>query len=209
MRHLALIPLFLVLLFSCGGAQTSPDPRGTLVGKHYSNDLLGFSFDLTPDWDTVSGGRYYNNQKWNDVLDSSIEGRENLPYKFTHLIAVERGNPQDSLYCVVGAITEDLAVVGSARQYFEYTEQLVSSDWTVYPRWEFSDIRPQKTIGGEEFLAQGIFVWTSPTEKRTRMNYCREIGDKLLVVTISGFQSTEALVKAKELLASVKWHNQR
>lgn len=205
MSHVAVILALPMLLLACGGGQSSIDPRGTFIGSNYTNAQLGFSFELPAEWDTVTGGRYYNDPGWNAVLDSSIEGRADIPYKFTHLIAVERVNATDSLYSAIGVLTEDLAVVGSANKYFKYNQDLLSSDTTQYPKWEFSDIRPQTTIGGKEFLMQGVFVWTSPDEKMNRITYCREIGDRLLVFTITDFHTKAALAKAKDFLRTVKW----
>jgi hypothetical protein len=199
------IVTFPLLLLACGGAQSTVDPRGVFTGRHYSNELLGFSFELPPEWDTLSGGRYYNDPGWNAVLDSSIEGRSDIPYKFTHLLAVETSGAPDSLYSAIGIITEDIAVVGSAAEYFKHSEEIVSADTARYPRWEFSEVRPQSTIGGKEFLMQGVFVWTGPDEKMNRISYCREIGDKLLVFTVTDFHSKASLEKAKDFLKTVKW----
>jgi hypothetical protein len=199
-----LVPLFLI---SCKGPERDIDVQGTLVGKHYSNPALGFSLDLPAEWDTVAGDRYYSDPGWNAVLDSSIKDRRSIPYKFTHLLTLARENADDDLYCAIGIIVEDMDVVGSAREYFEYTQRLVSHDPARYPKWEFSDIQPQTTIGGKEFLTQAIFVWTAPDEKKHRVTYCREIEDKLLVVTITDFYYKEALAKARELLTTVKWHD--
>lgn len=52
---------------------------------------------------------------------------------------------------------------------------------------------------------QGTFVWTGPEEKMNRISYCREIGDKLLVFTITDFHTKAALKEAKDFLRTVKW----
>jgi hypothetical protein len=205
MNQGTIIVTFPLLLLACGGARSSVDQRGVFTGRQYANDMLGFSFELSSEWDTVMGARYYNEPGWNTILDSSIAGREKLDNKFTHLIAVERANTSDTLYSAIGILTEELAVVGSAEEYFQYTQDLVESDSTLYPKWEFSDIRPQTTIGGKEFLMQAVFVWTSQDEKINRITYCREVGDKLLVFTITDFHSKAALGKAKDFLRTVKW----
>ncbi len=206
----SLISILALLLLSCEEAQVSVDAKGTLAGGHYSNDLLGFSLDLPAEWDTISEERYYNNQDWNTVLDSSIEGWKKIPYKFTPLIIVERGVLADSSYSAIAIITEDISVVGSTGKYLKHMEDLVSTDSTrLFPKWEFSEIHPPYTVGGKEFLSQLQVVWSSSDEiADARIICCREIGAKLLVVAITDCQSQGAMDEAKELLAAVKWNNE-
>ncbi|MBK7945169.1 MAG: hypothetical protein IPJ85_07650 [Flavobacteriales bacterium] len=199
------IVAFPLILLACGGAQPTVDPRGVFTGRHYSNDVLGFSLELPPEWDTVSGGRYYNDPGWNAVLDSSIEGRSEIPYKFTHLLAIETTGAQTHCIQSLELLRRDLSVVGNATEYFKHTEEMVSTDSSRFPWWEFSEVRPTSTIGGKEFLMQGTFVWTAPEEKMNRISYCREIGDKLLVFTITDFHYKAALKQAKDLLKKVEW----
>lgn len=199
------IASFLTLLTSCGERDKDQDVRGTLIGRHYTNDVLGFALDIPADWDTLASERYFNNPQWNPVLDSSIMNRDQLHVKYTSLLDLERGASSDSAYCAIGILVEDLSVVRSAREYFAYSERLVGKAPASYPKWEFSDPIADSTIGGRNFSVQFVNVWTSSTVGATRVTYCREIQDKLLVFTVTDCVNKEAFGKAQKLLRSVKW----
>lgn len=210
MSRTPFLSILVLLLLSCEEAEVPADPKGKLTGRHYSNDLLGFSIDLPIEWDTISEGRYYKNQDWNAVLDSSINDRKEIPYKFTPLILLERGILDDSLYSAIAIITEEMGVVGSAAKYLARMQDLVSADSArLFPRWGFSEIHPPYVVGGREFLSQLQVVWSGSDEiADARIVCCRVVGAKLLVVTITDCHSQGALENAKKLLAAVKWNNE-
>jgi hypothetical protein len=215
MKYLTYILTF-CLLASCSnnqqteavGKKDSTFSKGTFDNGTYTNDYFGFSFNLPENWRVVPLEEYLErNKSVQAQVKEKVDDFDEKEQYFQNMLVIEKDKQKDTLYSYIIFMSEDKSKTKhNAHQYFEYSEKLINQDHPdTYPKYKFGPLKTQKTIGGKDFLAQPVFIYTDEESKSSQMTYCKEFNQHLLVIQLGGVAWKAEIAEAKDLLKSIEW----